>query len=132
MGNEVLVLLDDLLFQVKIADAAKRAGVRVLFVKDPELFLQMAQTNPPQGLILDLNLSGADTIGVVQRVKASGRLQGVPLIAYLSHVQTELRAAAMEAGCERVMARSAFVQTLAAIMSDFAKRGDLNLEGTMI
>jgi len=40
----------------------------------------------------------------------------VSLIGYLSHVQGELKQAAQEAGCDMVMAKSAFSQNIQQIL----------------
>jgi len=42
---------------------------------------------------------------------------GVRVVAFLSHVQTELAAQARAAGCNEVMPRSSFTQSLAALLS---------------
>jgi len=41
----------------------------------------------------------------------------VPVIGYLSHVQTELAEQAKAAGCREVMPRSKFTMNLAAILT---------------
>jgi hypothetical protein len=57
-----------------------------------------------------LNLRGVDVLGLV------GELPGERMIGFVSHVQTELRRAAGEAGCGRVLARSVFSERLPAIL----------------
>jgi hypothetical protein len=42
----------------------------------------------------------------------------VPTVGFLSHVQRDLAVAAREAGCDRVMARSAFTKDLPTILSE--------------
>jgi hypothetical protein len=41
---------------------------------------------------------------------------GVPVVAFLSHVQVELAEAARAAGCREVMPRSEFTRNLATIL----------------
>jgi len=50
-------------------------------------------------------------------LKSDDALTGVPLLGFFSHVQTELQQAAIAAGYDRVMPRSAFTKNLAAILS---------------
>ena len=65
-------------------------------------------------VIVDLNArSGA--IGAIERVKVAGN--GVRMVGFLSHVQTDLAAQARAAGCDEVMPRSSFTQNLAAILA---------------
>jgi len=47
--------------------------------------------------------------------KAKAETKGISLIGYLSHIQVELKQQAQEAGCDMVLARSAFSQNLPLI-----------------
>lgn len=110
----VIALLDDLFFTVKIADAAKRAGLAASFVKTPESLFDAIQREPSV-VVLDLNYAGADPVNVAARVKSA--FPGTPVIGFVSHVQTELRRQAQEAGCDAVVARSVFSTQLPQILS---------------
>jgi CheY-like chemotaxis protein len=109
MPRKIVAVLNDLMFTVKISDAAKRAGVAVEFAKSPEEAVR--KTEGAAAVILDLNFVPLDLIA---------RLKPVPLIGYVSHVQSDVIKQARENGCDTVMARSAFVQGLAKLMENFA------------
>jgi CheY-like chemotaxis protein len=100
----ILAILDDLIFGVKIQDAAKRAGESIEFAATPDLALAKA-AQPGTRVILDLNLRGVDTVDLIRRLKGTG----VYVTAYVSHVQADLRRAAQAAGADQVLARSSFV-----------------------
>jgi DNA-binding NarL/FixJ family response regulator len=68
----------------------------------------------PKLLIVDLN-SRSQPIAVIERLRATKN--GVRVVGFLSHVQTDLAAQARAAGCDDVMPRSAFTQNLAAILA---------------
>ena len=51
----------------------------------------------------------------IQRLRADKN--AVRVVAFLSHVQTELAAQARAAGCDEVMPRSVFTQNLATILA---------------
>lgn len=106
----VLAVMDDLIFGVKIREAARRAGVALHFAGDAESAL--AKANPGTSVILDLNLRGVDTVELIRQLKAAG----IPVIAYVAHVQVELRRAAELAGADQVLARSAFVTKIDEIL----------------
>jgi CheY-like chemotaxis protein len=99
----ILAIMDDLIFGVKIREAAKRAGQRVEFVAQTDLALEKARG--AERVILDLNLRGVDTVGLIRALKA----MGVSVVAYVAHVQIDLRRAAEDAGADQVLARSSFV-----------------------
>lgn len=117
--NRVLAVLEDLFFTVKINEAAKRSGLPIQFVKSEQDVLEKAKENPAL-IILDLNFAGIDPLKLIAELKGSDETKGISLIGYLSHVQGELKQAAQEAGCNMVMARSAFSQNLPQILKRYA------------
>jgi phosphoketolase len=44
-------------------------------------------------------------------------MRGIPTVGFLSHVQKDLAVAAREAGCDRIVARSAFTRDLPRILA---------------
>lgn len=113
--KKVLAVVEDLFFTVKINEAAKRAGLSVAFVKSERDALDQAAEHPAL-IILDLNFAGVEPVHLIQKLKADPALQKISLLGYVSHVQGELKQAAQEAGCDMVLARSAFSQNLQQIM----------------
>lgn len=105
MTKRVLAIVEDLFFRVKIEAAARQAGVAVQF-GSPE-----ATSGEGFDLVLlDLNYRGVDVLALLPQ------LPGSKVIGFVSHVQTELRRAAADAGCGRVMARSTFSDQLVRIL----------------
>jgi len=51
-------------------------------------------------------------------VKPKGATRDVKTVGFLSHVQKDLAVAAKEAGCDRVMARSAFTRDLPKVLDE--------------
>jgi PleD family two-component response regulator len=114
-NKTVLAVVNDLFFSVKITDAAKRAGISVVFVKDEQEVIAKAKTKPTL-IIFDLNFEQVEPLKLISKLKSSGDYKGVSVIGYLSHVQGDLKRKAQEAGCDMVMARSAFSQNLPQIL----------------
>ena len=119
LNKKVLAVVSDLFFSVKITDAAKRAGLAVELVTDPQEVLAKAKGRPSV-IIFDLNFEAAQPLELIGKLKSSAEYKGVSLIGFLSHVQGELKQAAQEAGCDMVMARSAFSQNLPQILKRHA------------
>jgi len=69
----------------------------------------------PSLIILDLNLESADPVQLIVKLKQNSDTKGISLIGYLSHIQVELKQQAQEAGCDMVLARSAFSQNMPQI-----------------
>ena len=110
---DVLALVDDLFFQSKMAETAKHVGVSLQTVPSGDLLVSAAAASAPRLVVIDLNArQGAlDAIG---KLRAAGN--PAPVIAFLSHVQTELAQQAQAAGCNQVLPRSRFTATLAEIL----------------
>jgi PleD family two-component response regulator len=114
--KKILAVVEDLLFTVKISDAAKRAGLEVEFVKSERDVIEKATSEKPLLIILDLNFSAVQPLKLISKVKSNGEMKQISVIGYLSHVQGELKQQAQEAGANIVMARSAFSQNLQQIL----------------
>jgi DNA-binding NarL/FixJ family response regulator len=127
MGT-VLALVDDIFFQARIAATAKQVGVDFKTFGTADALVKAAvpvdgaasETLPRCELIvIDLN-ARADAIGALNQLRDAGNQ--TPIVAFLSHVQTELAERARTAGCTEIMPRSKFTQDLAAILGRAKKR----------
>ncbi len=116
--KKAVAVLNDLLFRVKIQDAAKRAGVEIVFVQSLGDALTQAKSQPAV-IILDLNDTLTEPLSLIETCKGNDETRSVHLLGYVSHVQTDLIQAAREKGCDEVMARSAFVQNLPKVLSRY-------------
>jgi CheY-like chemotaxis protein len=132
---DVLALVDDLFFQSKLAETARHVGVTLQTVTTGDALTEAASTNVPRLVLVDLN-ARAGAIEAVERMCGSqksdqgdesaspndadaGMIGGnahLPVIAFLSHVQTELAERARAAGCTNVLPRSKFTAELAQIL----------------
>jgi PleD family two-component response regulator len=113
-SKRVLAVLTDLFFTVKLADAAKRSGLAIEFVKDSAEVLAKARQNPAL-IIFDLNYETVEPLTLISKLKGDAETKGISLLGYVSHVQGELKQQAQEAGCNMVLARSAFSQNIPQI-----------------
>jgi len=104
--------MDDLFFQMKVAETAKQLGVEFKVATTGEALLTML--DPPTKLvIIDLNARG-NPVATIEHLRATHK--ELRVVAFLSHVQTELAAMARAAGCTDILPRSLFTRNLAAIL----------------
>lgn len=103
------------MFAVKIDVAVKQAGLGLEYARSQEAALAMAQEKPAL-MIVDLNHRNIDAIALIAALKAGQESKGVPLLAFVAHVDVERKRQAQEAGCETVIARSAFSVNLPQIL----------------
>jgi CheY-like chemotaxis protein len=118
-GKRILAVLDDLFFTVKIADAAKRAGLDIEFVKSEQDVLEKAKGHPLL-IILDLNCTCVQPLKLIEKLKSDEDTKQINMLGFVSHVQGELKQAAHDHGCNMVMARSAFSMNLPQILKRHA------------
>jgi CheY-like chemotaxis protein len=111
MGR-IVALMDDLFFQMKVAETAKHLGLELKVATNGEALLSLLEP-APNLVIVDLN-ARSQPLAVIERVRAAQK--DLRVIGFLSHVQRELAEQAQVAGCNEVMPRSAFTQNLAAIL----------------
>jgi len=113
--TRIFCFIDDLFFQAKIIETSKKLGVKVEFVKgDKESVARLtdaAEADRPTLLVFDLNNLNAKPLTLIPKLKAKLK-KATSIVGFLNHLQGDLKAKAVEAGCDTVMPRSAFSQTL--------------------
>lgn len=112
MGR-IVALMDDLFFQMKVAETAKHLDLELKVATNGDALISLLEPTPNL-VIVDLN-ARSQPIAAIERVRAAQK--DLKVIGFLSHVQRDLAAQAQAAGCNEVMPHSAFTQNLAAILS---------------
>jgi len=113
--TRIFCFIEDLFFLAKIQETARKLGVKVEFVKgDKDVvtrILEAPETERPALLVFDLNNLNAKPMVLIPKFRAKFK-KTVSIIGFLSHVQGDLKLKGVEAGCDVVMPRSAFSQSL--------------------
>ena len=117
MTRRVLAAVEDLLFKSKISETASQLGIEASFPRNPRRLLEVLREAPPDLLVLDLNSARFEPLALLLSVRSEEATRDVPTVGFLSHVQRDLAVAAREAGCDRVVARSAFTKDLPKILA---------------
>ena len=112
MARRVLAAVEDLLFRSKISETASSLGIEAAFPRNPRRLLDALRDSPPDLLVLDLNSARFEPLTLLRDVRSEEATRDIPTVGFLSHVQKDLAIAAREAGCDRVVARSAFTKDL--------------------
>lgn len=117
--KRIVAVVSDLMFTVKIQEAAKRAGMEVVFVQNEQSALEQARQQPVV-IILDLNNSSVQVLDLISKLKTGEATRNISLLGYVSHVQTDLKQTAQAKGCDLVIARSALSQNLPEILKRYS------------
>jgi|SRR5215218_8685541 len=115
--RRVLAAVEDLLFKSKISETASTLGIEASFPRNPKRLLEALRESPPDLLVLDLNSARFEPLALLQTIRSDDATREVPTVGFLSHVQKDLAVAAREAGCDRMVARSAFTRDLPQILA---------------
>jgi hypothetical protein len=113
--TRIFCFIEDLFFLAKIQESARKLGVKVEFVKgDKETLTRLTDlpdAEKPGLLVFDLNNVAAKPMTLIPKYKAKLK-KATSIVGFLNHLQGDLKLKAVEAGCDTVMPRSAFSQTL--------------------
>jgi CheY-like chemotaxis protein len=113
----VIAAVEDLLFRSKISETASNLGIEAAFPRSTTRLLEALRESAPDLLVLDLNSARFEPLMLLRRLRSDEATRDVPTVGFLSHVQKDLAVAAREAGCDRVVARSAFTKDLPRILA---------------
>lgn len=114
----ILALVRDLFFAAKIRETAGRVGVGVEFASSGEALVESAACQPSL-IIIDLSPSAPDPLSLIARLKGRPGLEHTTILGFVSHVQSEIKKQAQGAGCDLVLARSAFSDDLPQILQRY-------------
>src|SRR6266478_4862338 len=113
--TKIFFFIEDLFFIAKIQETARKLGVKVAFVKNEKDAIAAltagAEEDRPGLIVFDLNNANAKPLTLIPKLKAKLK-RSTSIVGFLSHLQGDLKAKAVEAGCDTVMPRAAFSQNL--------------------
>ncbi len=113
--TRIFCFIEDLFFLAKIQETARKLGVKVEFVKgEKETVARLTgapEAERPKLIVFDLNNANAKPMTLIPKFKTKFK-KGTSIIGFLSHLQGDLKMKAVEVGCDTVMPRSAFSQSL--------------------
>jgi hypothetical protein len=113
--TKIFFFIEDLFFIAKIQETARKLGVKVAFVKNEKDAIAAltagAEEDRPGLIVFDLNNTNAKPLTLIPKLKSKLK-RSTSIVGFLSHLQGDLKAKAVEAGCDTVMPRAAFSQNL--------------------
>ena len=129
--TRIYCFIDDLFFMAKIQETARKLGIKVAFVKNEKDtvadLLALPEEGRPALIVFDLNNANAKPLALIPKLKLKLK-RATSIIGFLSHLQGELKVKAIEAGCDTVMPRSAFSQSLPNLLRRYGIETDSEAE----
>ena len=115
MSIHILALEKDLFFSVKMRDTLHHHGMEVTTVRTLPAFEQRLSATGderPALVIVNTATQGVNWEAAIRQARA----QGLPVLAFGSHMDLEARAKALEAGAGKVVANSKFTSDMPGLV----------------
>lgn len=117
----VLLVVRDLFFRVKL-EAALRDLAAPQRRSGPDGPLASAAAVRPDVVVLDLGDGSSEPLETVRALRGDPRTAAIPIVGFAPHADTALRAAAREAGCTLVVARSRMAAAPREVLAPFLRK----------
>jgi CheY-like chemotaxis protein len=96
----ILIVEDNEMNRDMLSRRLERKGYKVLIAFDGETGIDVARTNAPDLILMDMSLPVMDGWEATRRIKADDALKHIPVIALTAHAMANDRDKALEAGCD--------------------------------
>lgn len=97
---KILLVEDNEMNRDMLSRRLKRNGYDVVIAVDGQQGVDMAASEAPDLILMDMSLPVIDGWEATRRVKANAATRGIPVIALTAHAMAGDREKAIEAGCE--------------------------------
>ena len=119
--SSCLAIVSDMVFASRITGTAAKLGTPCQVVGDLRSLESALSESEPKTVLVDMNLEGLSAGEAIRTVKSLR--PGARVIAFFSHVQTELMEQARSAGADDIWPRSLFVQNLQQVLEEAGQPG---------
>ena len=96
----VLLVEDNEMNRDMLSRRLMRRGFQVVLAEDGQAGVDMAATESPDIILMDMSLPVLDGWEATRRLKARPETQAIPLIALTAHAMAGDRDRALQAGCD--------------------------------
>ncbi len=97
---KILLVEDNELNRDMLTRRLKRKGFTVLCAENGQEGIDIAKSNSPDIILMDLSLPVVDGWTASERLKADATTKSIPIIALTAHAMKGDRERALEAGCD--------------------------------
>jgi two-component system, cell cycle response regulator DivK len=97
---KILLIEDNEMNRDMLSRRLERRGYEVVLAVDGQTGVEMAETETPDLVLMDMSLPVLDGWEATRRLKAAAATQRIPVIALTAHAMSSDRDKALEAGCD--------------------------------
>jgi two-component system, cell cycle response regulator DivK len=104
-GKRILVVEDNRDNMTLIVDVLSSLDYEVIQAGDGEMGVELAQSEHPDLILMDLSLPRMDGWTATRALKANPAVQNIPVIALTAHAMVGDKERALEAGCDDYLSK---------------------------
>lgn len=97
---KILLVEDDEMSWDMLSRRLQLKGYEVVVAVDGEKAVEIARSESPEIILMDISLPVIDGWEATRRIRALPETRSIPIIALTAHAMSEDREKAMEAGCD--------------------------------
>jgi two-component system cell cycle response regulator DivK len=97
---KVLLVEDNEMNRDMLSRRLERKGYEVVFAEDGSIAVDLAASEKPDLILMDMSLPVLDGWEATRRIKADAETSAIPVIALTAHAMAGDREKAIEVGCE--------------------------------
>jgi len=103
--KKVLIVEDNELNLKLFTDLLETLKVKTIQSKDGRLVKEICLNDPPNLVIMDIQLPNISGIDIIQSLKADHKLKDIPIIAVTAFAMQDDRENILNAGCEEYLSK---------------------------
>jgi len=119
MTHRILVVEDNEANMELATDLLEVAGFEVLQAPTAEIGIELARSQIPDLILMDIGLPGMDGLEATSLLKADATTQAIPILAITSHAMKGDQEKALAAGCDGYIAKPIDTRTFADTVKRF-------------
>lgn len=112
MTAKILVVEDNDDNRALVTKVLTRQGHRLIEAASGEQALVLAEEDPPDLILMDLDLAGLSGLDVTRRLKGDPRFAHIPVVALTAYAMVGDREKALKAGCDGYLSKPVDVRKL--------------------
>ena len=116
-----IAIVSDMIFASRITGTAEKLGAECKITRDLDALQDALESQEPGTVLVDMSCDGMSPEEAMRTIKL--RYPKAHVVAFYSHVRTELMEQARAAGADDVLPRSAFVQLLPQLLQPADRPG---------
>lgn len=120
--SKILLVEDNEMNRDMLSRRLQRKGYEILIAVDGEEGVEMAFSQKPDLILMDMSLPKVDGWEATRRLKASHDTHRIPIIALTAHAMSEDRDKAMSAGCDEFDTKPVELPRLLEKIKTFLKK----------